>query len=468
MKDRYKLLKKFGVWALDIFCVLLSYIISAEIRYHGTIGSYRNNMIYFATLLVLFVTIFNNLFKTNRGFMRRSWTQELGLIFIYNFYLLVCLVLVSYFLHMTGLMSRLISGYFVIIDIVVMVIMRMTAKAAAFKVFGRRDFLNTVIVLVEDGLQDETDKNVSSGISYTVDGYLVVDKNKHVKGHMHGDPIDTELSELTKHLVTYHIDNVFINTPDIPLKEMQPVMDNFEDMGLRCSYVLSIPETLGSVTYLGKYGTLPVVTYAQNVQDPFLLFIKRVADIIGALVGLVFTGIIAIFVVPAIKLDSPGPAIFSQIRVGKNGRRFKFYKFRSMYVDAEERKKELEKNNQMNGLMFKMDNDPRITRVGKFIRKTSLDEFPQFFNVLKGDMSLVGTRPPTEEEFEHYNEHYRRRLSMVPGITGLWQVSGRSDIRDFDDVVKLDLKYMDNWSLGLDARILFETFAVALKRKGAE
>ena len=139
-----------------------------------------------------------------------------------------------------------------------------------------------------------------------------------------------------------------------------------------------------------------------------------------------------------------------------------------MYVDAEERKKELMKNNEMDGLMFKMEDDPRITKVGKFIRKTSLDEFPQFWNVLVGDMSLVGTRPPTEDEFNKYNGHYKRRLMMTPGITGLWQVSGRSSITDFDEVVKLDLEYIDNWSLLGDIKILFKTVISVIKRDGAE
>ena len=139
-----------------------------------------------------------------------------------------------------------------------------------------------------------------------------------------------------------------------------------------------------------------------------------------------------------------------------------------MYIDAEERKKELEAQNEMHGLMFKMENDPRITRVGKFIRKTSIDELPQFFNIVRGDMSLVGTRPPTEEEFEHYNSHYRRRISMTPGLTGLWQISGRSEIVDFDEVVKLDLEYIDNWTLGLDIKILFRTVWVVLTGKGSK
>ena len=139
-----------------------------------------------------------------------------------------------------------------------------------------------------------------------------------------------------------------------------------------------------------------------------------------------------------------------------------------MYQDAEARKAELMAKNQMKGLMFKMDDDPRVTKVGKFIRKTSLDEFPQFWNVLKGDMSLVGTRPPTEKEFLQYNAYYRARLTLRPGLTGLWQVSGRSDITDFDEVVKLDMQYINNWSLSEDFKILFKTVGVLFSHKGAE
>ena len=139
-----------------------------------------------------------------------------------------------------------------------------------------------------------------------------------------------------------------------------------------------------------------------------------------------------------------------------------------MYLDAEERKKELLSQNEVQGLMFKMENDPRITKVGRILRKTSLDELPQFFNVLKGDMSLVGTRPPTVDEFEQYSLHYRRRLSITPGLTGMWQVSGRSDITDFDEVVKLDLKYIDNWSLTLDLKIIAQTIGVVLFHKGSK
>ena len=198
-----------------------------------------------------------------------------------------------------------------------------------------------------------------------------------------------------------------------------------------------------------------------------MIVLKRLMDILGGIVGLLITAVVTIVLGPMIKLESPGPLFFSQKRVGRNGRIFKIYKFRSMYADAEERKKELMEQNEMDGLMFKMTDDPRITKIGKFIRKTSLDELPQFWNVLKGDMSLVGTRPPTVDEFEQYEGYHKRRLSMTPGLTGVWQVSGRSDITDFEEVVRLDKEYIENWDIGLDIKILLKTVMVVVKKDGS-
>ncbi len=218
---------------------------------------------------------------------------------------------------------------------------------------------------------------------------------------------------------------------------------------------------------LNQVGKYAVVTFARNVISTRQLILKRLLDIAGALVGMVILGIATVFVAPAIKLESPGPVFFGQTRIGKNGRRFTFYKFRSMYQDAEQRKKELMAKNEVHGLMFKMENDPRITKVGRFIRKTSIDELPQFWNILKGDMSLVGTRPPTVDEFERYEAKHKCRLSMTPGLTGLWQVSGRSDIKDFDEVVQLDMQYIDNWSILKDIKILLLTVGIVITGKGS-
>jgi lipopolysaccharide/colanic/teichoic acid biosynthesis glycosyltransferase len=210
------------------------------------------------------------------------------------------------------------------------------------------------------------------------------------------------------------------------------------------------------------------------------MILKRIMDIVGGFVGSVIALIIIAIVGPMIKKASPGPILYRSERIGQNGKRFKMIKIRSMYLDAEERKASLMAQNRVkDGLMFKLDWDPRIigneerpdgtrkTGIGEFIRKTSLDEFPQFFNVLKGDMSLVGTRPPTPDEWEKYEYHHRARLATKPGITGMWQVSGRSEITDFEEVVKLDTGYIRNWSLGLDIKILLLTIKNVLMRKGA-
>ena len=236
----------------------------------------------------------------------------------------------------------------------------------------------------------------------------------------------------------------------------------------------------GKKQFVEKIGDYTVLTTSINYVSLNELFLKRVFDIICGLLGCILTLAICIFIGPAIYIASPGPIFFSQERVGKNGKKFKMYKFRSMYLDAEERKAELMKDNKLgDGKMFKLDFDPRVignkvmpdgshkTGIGEFIRKTSLDEFPQFFNVLKGDMSIVGTRPPLISETNLYEYQHFARLAIKPGITGMWQVSGRSEIIDFDEVVKLDKYYIENWNLGLDIKILLKTVLVVVCKKGA-
>lgn len=263
------------------------------------------------------------------------------------------------------------------------------------------------------------------------------------------------------------VDEVFINLPSEKY-DIGEFVSQFETMGIDVTVNLNAFDlNFAGNKRIREVAGLNVVTFSTNFYKPSHVTAKRVIDICGSLVGLLICGLVAIVLVPLIRKDG-GPAIFAQKRVGKNGRYFKFYKFRSMYVDAEERKKELMAQNTMKGGMFKMDNDPRITPIGRFIRKTSLDELPQFYNVLKGDMSLVGTRPPTVDEYEQYTPEQKRRLSFKPGITGLWQVSGRSEITDFDEVVRLDVSYIDGWTIWSDIKILLKTIKVVFKRDGAK
>ena len=275
------------------------------------------------------------------------------------------------------------------------------------------------------------------------------------------------------------LDEIYVDIPMDSGESFIPVLEEMESMGLTVHFRLLLLDRIeehccgetSAVRFsriLGRCAGGNIVTMGTlelKLRDRVL---KRAMDIVGGLVGCIISvPIIAITAIP-LKLESPGPLIFKQKRVGLNGRVFYIHKLRSMYMDAEERKKSLMTQNEMNGLMFKMQDDPRITKVGKFIRKTSIDELPQFFDVLRGDMSLVGTRPPTLDEYKQYESHHKRRLSMKPGITGLWQVSGRSNIEDFEEVVRLDVKYIDNWSLWGDIKILFKTVYVVFAGRGAK
>ena len=289
-----------------------------------------------------------------------------------------------------------------------------------------------------------------------------------------GVPVVANADSIIGWIRTASLDEAYINVESMDmLPEYNEIIEELEDMGITVN--VNIP-SLEKIVTESKYNNLncviesdyPMAQFAPTVMSPGKLALKRFVDIIGGIVGTVLSLPIILIVAIPLKIESPGPLIFKQQRVGKNGRIFNIYKLRSMYQDAEERKKALMEQNKMDGHMFKMDNDPRITKVGKFIRKTSIDELPQFWNVLKGDMSLVGTRPPTVDEFEKYESHHKRRLSMKPGITGKWQVSGRSDIQDFEEVVKLDCEYIDEWSPFLDIQILFKTVGVVLTHKGAE
>jgi len=202
-------------------------------------------------------------------------------------------------------------------------------------------------------------------------------------------------------------------------------------------------------------------------KKPVQYFIKRFIEINGTFLGLFIISPLLIAIAASIKLCSRGPVFFKQKRIGKHGKEFFMYKFRSMEINAEERLKELEKYNQTNELMFKMFDDPRITKVGKFLRKYSLDELPQLFNVLKGEMSLVGFSPPLPSEVAEYKSRHYIRFATMPGLTGPWQVSGRSNIKNFDEVINLEYEYTKNWSLFQDVKILFKTIPVVLLGKDA-
>ena len=293
-------------------------------------------------------------------------------------------------------------------------------------------------------------------------------------------PIVATADTLEQYLTNHWVDEVYLDVPpqtDLPVE----LINNLMCMGITIHTALTHLDDIESrhknVEWICGHLTITTSLGYITGRD---LFLKRVMDIAGGLIGSLVTLLLIPPVGLAIFLSDPGPIFFSQTRIGENGKKFQMYKFRSMYKDAEARKKQVAKESgQEDHLMFKLEHDPRIIGqkerpdgtwkkgVGGWIRDLSLDEFPQFFNVLKGDMSLVGTRPPTVDEWRQYEPFHRARMSTRPGITGLWQVSGRSKIRDFDTVVRLDREYIENWSLKQDIYILFKTVWVVLLRRGA-
>jgi exopolysaccharide biosynthesis polyprenyl glycosylphosphotransferase len=281
-----------------------------------------------------------------------------------------------------------------------------------------------------------------------------------------GHPVLGSAQDLPQFLEREVIDEVVFTVPQDELKKMENLLLACEERGITTRVVLNFFPHVISRTHLDDMDGVPLLTFSTTPANELLLSLRRIFDFLGSLVLIILLSPVFLAIAFLIRLDSPGPSLYRQIRCGLNGRKFTLYKFRSMHENAEARKEELASFNLMNGPVFKMKNDPRVTRVGRFLRKTSLDELPQIFNVLRGSMSFVGPRPLPAEEVERCKGWERRRLSMKPGITGLWQVSGRNRI-DFQDWMKLDLEYIDNWSIWLDVKILFRTIPAILLGKGA-
>ena len=470
MERRNRIIAVYGVWLADLVCIVVAYLLANYIRFGNFVDMEDKSVhILVCILFVLFSTMYGFFLDWNRDFLTRGYLQELWEVLRFN---VLMVLVVGFFLFMiqkAEVFSRLVMGYFLILDVLIVYGAHLLLKKLMRSAFASERSVTKVMVIgYANQLEDLVGRLKGKlGFEYEIVSLGCLDDSVRPE-KIAGIPVAGGGDSLLETCRQLPLDEVFIGSAEYPEEKKGKLIRGFEEMGVTCHYNLGIFDGTSTKGQVGNFGDFTVVTYSAFHSSYKRQLIKRLMDIAGGLAGSALTLVLMPFLAVAIKLDSPGPVLFSQTRIGRNGRRFKIYKFRSMYADAEARKKELERENQVKGLMFKMENDPRVTKVGRFLRKTSLDEFPQFFNVLLGDMSLVGTRPPTEDEFEKYNLYYRRRISMTPGLTGMWQVSGRSDIDDFDEVVKLDLKYIDNWSLTLDLKILARTVAVVLFGKGAK
>ena len=492
----HMLSRRLGTFISNIIAIIAAFLIAYTFRFGWEPDdTFRNvnDALVLSYLIFCYVAVFmfyrGSKVSGRRGILRLIKESFLNTVFVAGLF-----ASIVYMAHISDSIPRLFFGYFfsiffcasVLTTGIVHTIFRSIQahnKRQTVIFTDRKDREKLIKNLLRDGADDFEviavvtldNKDKSTFYHVTKTSPTVLSKAANA-GLVTVDPdvfdyeFEKDDTDAMTFLKRHNVDLAIISVDHMDRERMEKIIDVVGEMGIDSMVTL---DSFAMETFDSKmedFGTLEVVRFAPRIFSEFELFVKRVMDIVGALVGCILTIIIGIFVVPAIFIEDGGPVIFKQKRVGKNGKYFYMYKFRSMYKDAEERRKKLikEGGNEMDGAMFKMKNDPRITKVGKFIRKTSLDEFPQFFNVLKGDMSLVGTRPPMIDEYNQYSRHHKRRLSLKPGITGLWQTSGRSEITDFEEVVRLDCYYIDHWSILFDIKILLMTVVAVFTGKGSE
>lgn len=458
---------------INLVCVVISCFASIWVmRYLGLLRlvAMRQINVYYVLAAFSFLVAFVYMYPYEEIFKKRFMRNTL-LIMKQNFIFAVCMAVCMMITRNSMMESRYVYVSFFLLNMVTMEISIYLFKHYVLAYYRRERHGILVGIVTSRECARDAIETIQGNWNRKVHGLCIYDQD--MKGeHIGKTEVMANREDFIAWVCREMLDEVMIfgnyfdhmNHDDIKL-----LIDNLLEMGLTVHVNLisdhDFPTCDRQLTYLNKH---PMVTISHNIQDYRLIILKRAFDILGGLVGCILSAPIILLVAIPLVLESPGGLFFKQKRVGLNGRYFQIYKLRSMYQDAEERLAELQSQNEMQGHMFKMENDPRVTKVGAWIRKTSIDELPQFFNVLKGDMSLVGTRPPTKKEFKQYLSHHKRRLSMKPGITGMWQVSGRSQITDFEEIVKLDLKYIDEWSPKLDLLILLKTVEVVFTRKGAE
>ena len=470
MYQRKSNLLNIMIMMLDCICITVSLILANYIRNGQAFVSDNERMDFGLMLggcLVAFLAwnLYKNLYKDM--FLRGPFSELIHIVGN-NAVIFSGAAILLYFMKRLDAYSRLAFVYFILLDCMFMFVLHLAWKRVLPSLYWRMGLAKKVLLISDKENAPGLVRDVRNIGGFGVDVMGIALMDDSYENNVNGTRIAAKAGEIIEYCQSASLDEVYIAVKDAQDGEVLKVMNTLSEMGIIIHYQMPVPELTGAKQkVLSQAGSSYNVTYASRMVPMGQLLLKRAMDICGALVGCVILVFVTVIFGPLIKLESPGPIFFAQKRVGKNGRIFKMYKFRSMYADAEERKKELMAQNEMSGFMFKMENDPRITKIGGFMRKTSLDEFPQFINILKGDMSLVGTRPPTLDEFSQYSPYHKKRLSFRPGLTGMWQVSGRSDITDFEEIVRLDVEYIEDWSVGLDIKILLKTVFTVFKGSGA-
>lgn len=468
---------------LDILCMAVAFFNGYTIR-HGLGGKYFNEKDYwrlFVVLIVLDLAV-GLLRQSYENIVRRGYLVEFKEVFVHTSVIDVWMLIYLFLMRMTDVYSRESLLLYYVAHVGLTYIVRCIWKYHLRKQLLENPKVEQMLVLVDDVHEKTCLRHLTQEIygNYHVTGLIrwnqrenhLSEKQSFSKEfkdveRVEGIPVVCERHQLAEYILNHVVDSVFINIEEQG-EEVEQLVERLVECGVTVHVNLKYVTSGLHSKSVEKMGNYTVLTSSTHMADSRQLWTKRGIDILGGIIGCTITIFLMVIFGPIIYIQSPGPIFFKQNRVGKNGRIFNIYKFRSMYPDAEKRKEELMEQNEMQGFMFKMKDDPRIIPIGRFMRKYSLDEFPQFFNVLRGEMSLVGTRPPTVDEFEQYHLHHRSRLSGKPGITGLWQISGRSDITDFEEVVRLDVDYMRDWSVGNDVKIIARTVLKMVRGEGAK
>lgn len=473
-------LKHWDFILLDIISLQAAFIIAYLIR-NGMQNPYGSSLYRGEAMIFVFCQIAVFFFcQPYQGILKRGLYAEFSKTVKHVIIVMLLAVMVLFMTQRSSMYSRITLFATAALYLILDYSCRVARKRYIIKRTDLSEEKRSLVLVAASYAVEETLKKLmdSPVREFMVTGIAFLDTDAQAES-VGGIPVVGNVNNVKDYLCHGWVDEVFVKVSE---SEPYPsrLIDELVMMGLTVHLSLdAVERPMNGKKYVEKMGGYTVVTSSINMASLKQLMYKRVMDIAGGLVGCLITLILTVIIGPMIYAKSPGPIFFSQVRIGQNGKRFKIYKFRSMYMDAEERKAELMKDNKMSGLMFKVDYDPRIIGsekigrdgkpkgIGNFIRRTSIDEFPQFWNVLKGDMSLVGTRPPTVDEWDQYELRHRIRMATKPGITGMWQVSGRSDITDFEEVVRLDTEYIENWTIGLDIRILLKTVLAVLKSSGA-
>jgi len=451
---------------LDVLLSLIAFYIAYSIRLFHTPTPWVNTDQYIL-LAVLIVPTWFILLKII-SVQSSQKIKAYSVVFIEYCILIgigMCILFIYIFAFKLEYISRIVIFIFGLTDLILLFICKVVIISTSKRSFIKGKNNKQIIIIADEGSISLIEKIIiEKHWGYAIFG-IVTDSDKIIKKYAGKYQIISINENLDQIMADHIIDGIIYCKNEIDTKQIQHLIYSCGEVGIPLQLQSELFSIIASKSHLSYLEELPVMTFDVTSADHFALLVKFIMEymlsFISVLIFLPFSFIIAAL----IKLESKGPVIFKQTRAGLHGRPFTMYKFRTMFHHSDEIKRELENQNEADGPVFKIKNDPRITRIGAFLRKTSLDEFPQFINVLLGDMSVVGPRPPLPEEVALYERSQLRRLSVKPGITCIWQVSGRNKV-GFDEWMKLDLQYIDHWSLKLDIMLILKTINAIYKRTG--